>query len=808
MTLKGCSNMLYNKYCQGFISNVSKTMKQFNFQLVLSVLVLWTGLPGFAGNKENPVDLVNPLIDTHHSRYDYFASATLPFGMVALSPDTKHGDLWNSGYLYGDQYILDFSHVHNAQTAGIPVMPVTGACRGNLGMEANKSRFSHDKEIVKPGYHQVFLEDYGITAELTATCRVGMHRYSFPKADEAHILFDLGAALGPTKMSYAYARKISNNELEGYSVMAPTGRRKKPFIVHFVAQFNKSFDDFAGWKNGAMTKPEAEIVEGEGSGVYVTYKNLQKGEQILLKVAVSYVSAQNARLNLIAELPHWNFDKVVADASEAWNDYLGRIEVEGGTREQRVKLYTDLMHTASKRIASDVDGSYADWTGPEPVTRQVPLDKNKQPVRPFLDGDGLWGSQWNLNILWSLIYPEYGNWMAETFLDYYRNAGTMSRCSWGGNYTYVMVGDHATPLLAALMSTGRAAFDQEVAYAASYKNAFPGGIRDRAGYESGPNPAGGGIDWYIDLGYVPVEISKRGGGMHRGGTAMTLEYAYQDWCIVSMAKSLGKDEDYSMFLKRSANWKNVFDPATGWSRPRHESGEWMEGFSPVSVNGKFNSPGYIEGNSATYSFYVPQNVEGLIREMGGNAAFTNKLDSNFQKAQPYRFITPHGEHGTGWVDYENQPSCEMAHLFNYAGAPWKSQYWVRQVKEITYGGTDPYSGYNGDEDQGQLGALGVLMAIGLFDVQGCVGEAPDLEITGPLFDKTVLRFPSLNNPDKIMTFEIIVKRKNAADLYIQNTRLNGKAWNSFKFPVSEFFRGGRLEIELGPEPNKNWGDGQ
>jgi putative alpha-1,2-mannosidase len=193
--------------------------------------------------------------------------------------------------------------------------------------------------------------------------------------------------------------------------------------------------------------------------------------------------------------------------------------------------------------------------------------------------------------------------------------------------------------------------------------------------------------------------------------------------------------------------------------------------------------------------------------MGGNDAFTNKLDSNFQKAQPYRFITPHGEHGTGWVDYENQPSCEMAHLFNHAGAPWKSQYWVRQVKEITYGGTDPYSGYNGDEDQGQLGALGVLMAIGLFDVQGCVGEAPDLEITGPLFDKTVLRFPSLNNPEKIVTFEIIVKRKNAADPYIQNTRLNGKAWNSFKFPVSEFFRGGRLEIELGPEPNKNWGNG-
>jgi predicted alpha-1,2-mannosidase len=761
--------------------------------------------------KETPANLVNPLISTYKSRFDFFASATLPFGMVSLSPDTKHGDLWNSGYLYDDEYILNFSHIHNTQTAGIPIMPVTGPCKGNLGFEANKSRFSHKKEVVKPGYHKVFLEDYGVTAELTATCRVGMHRYSFPETDEANILFDLGAALGPTKMSYAYARKTGISELEGYSIMAPTFRRKKPFIVHFVAQFNKPFNDFAGWKKSSkentsvLVKPEDGIVSGEGSGVYVTYKKLQKGEKILVKVAISYVSAQNARLNLETELPHWNFDKIVSEATQAWNDYLGRIEVDGGKHEQKVKLYTDLMHTACKRISSDVDGSYSDWTGPEPVIRRVPLDKKGKPVRPFLDGDGLWGSQWNLNILWSLVYPEYGNWMAETFLDYYRNAGMMSRDSWGGNYSYVMVGDHIVPLIAALMSTGRASFDPILAYNAARKNAFPGGIRDRAGYEAGPNPSGGGIDRYIEIGYVPAEIAKRGDGMHRGGTSMTLEYAYQDWCIATMAKLVGKNKDVDLFLKRSENWRNVFDTVTGWARPRLESGKWLEPFYPVSVEGKFNSAGFIEGNSATYSFYVPQNVKGLIDEMGGNDAFINKLDSNFLKAQPHSFITPHGEHGTGWVDYENQPSCEMAHLFNYAGAPWKTQYWVRQIKEITFGGTDPYSGYNGDEDQGQLGALGVLMAIGLFDVQGCVGEAPDLEITSPLFDKTVLKFPSLNNSDKTNTFEIIAKRKNANDIYIQSVRLNGKSWDSFKFPVSLFFQGGKLEIELGPESNKSWG---
>jgi predicted alpha-1,2-mannosidase len=760
---------------------------------------------GYSQTKKNPVDLVNPLIDTKYPRYDYFASATIPFGMVALSPDTKHGDLWGSGYRYDDKYILDFSHVHNTQTAGIPVMPVTGPCKGNLGLEACKSRFSHEREIVKPGYHKVFLDDYGITAELTATCRVGFHRYTFPATNEAHILFDLGAALGPTHMSYAYARKVNGNEIEGYSVMAPTFRRKKPYIVYFVALFNKPFESFSGWKDSVFVKPEANnIISGKNSGVYVSYKNLKKNEQVFVKVAISYVSIDQARLNLSTELPGWDFDKVVSKAGNEWNRYLGRIQVEGGTREQQVKFYTDLMHTASgKHISSDVDGSYPDWTGPVPVVRKMPADQSEKPLYPFLDTDGLWGSHWNLNILWSLVYPEYGNCVATTLLNYYRYAGTLARGSWAGNYTYVMVGDQTTPLLAALLSTGRATFDRELAYEAARKNAFPGGIRDRAGYETAPNPSGGGIDWFIRLGYVPVEIRDRGEGWHKGGTAMTLEYAYQDWCIAQMAEYLGKDDDANLFTNRSQNWKNVFDPISGWARPRYRSGKWMEDFSPVSTDGK-TPPGFIEGNAATYSFYVPQDIDGLIQSMGGKKTFINKLDSNFQKARPFRFITPHGKHGGGWVDYENEPSCEMAHLFSYAGAPWKTQYWVRQVKDITFGGTDPYSGYNGDEDQGQLGALGVLMAVGLFDIHGCVGQSPELEITSPVFDKIIFSFPAAET-GHTNTFEIDVTRKNPGDIYIHNTKLNGQTWNDFRFPVESFLKGGKLEIELGTKPNKKWG---
>ncbi|MDR1601046.1 MAG: GH92 family glycosyl hydrolase [Tannerella sp.] len=781
-------------------------------KVILSYILCMATWPyTFAQPEPTPADLADPLINTAECRFDFFASATVPFGMVALSPDTKHGDLWKSGYQWGNSHILNFSHVHNAQTAGIPVMPVTGACKGHLGPEANKSRFSHADEIARPGYHKVYLEDNRITAELTATCRVGMHRYTFPEAREVHLLFDLGAALGPVKMDYAYVRQTGPNEIEGYSIQAPTFRRKKPVAVYFVAQVSRPFERFAGWQipesgqAGDFVEPENGIIRGKGCGAYLTYRHLKAGDTLLLKVALSYVSIPNARRNLSAELPHWEFDRVADDARDAWNDYLGRFRIEGGTHEQQVKFYTDLMHTAiGKRIAHDTDGSYTDCTGLLPVVRQLPMSGDK-PAYAFLEGDGLWGSQWNLNILWSLVYPEYGNWMAETFLEYYRNAGMMARCSWGGNYSYVMVGDHSTPLLAALIATGRARFDRELAYTAARKNAFPGGIRDRAGYEAGENPSGGGIDWYIEYGYVPVEIKDRGDGFHRGGTAMTLEYAYQDWCIAQMAKQLGKTDDAALFAARAENWRNVFDPVSGWMRPRLKAGGWLEPFSPVAEGNDFNTVGFIEGNSATYSFYVPQNIPGLIEAMGGSRKFAEKLNAGFEKAKPFRFVTPHGEHGKGWVDYENQPSCEMAHLFSHAGMPWLTQYWVRQVKDIAFGATDPYGGYNGDEDQGQMGALGVLMAAGLFNLQGCAAEEPMLEITSPVFDRMTISFPAPGDATRQNVFEITVKRQRPTDIYIRQVRLNGRPHHDFRFPAAVFLEGGTLEIELGATPNKKWG---
>ncbi len=744
-----------------------------------------------------PVELADPTIDTAHPRIDFFASAAVPFGMVALHPDTHHGSrqLWDSGYRWGDKRILFFTHSHMVQTPGVSTMPVVGPCAAHKGVATNSSAFSHDQETIRPGYHMVKLLDSGVTVELTATCRVGLHRETFPACAEAHVLFYASGVLGDVGILGGEVQQLSPTRIGGRLVQGATGRRQKTTVVYFVAEFQKPFAGFAGWQKGQLTELKDGQFNGNG-GVYVTFRNLQAGEQLLYKVALSYSSLEGAALNLESEAPGWDFDAVRQSATRQWSDYLGRITVDGGTEKQRIKHYTDLMHTAiGRRVYSDVDGSYMDRGGMEAVVRRIPAGADGKPQWNAIDMDCLWGTHWNLNILWTLAYPEYGNDVAQTLLAYHRNNGVLGRGQWGGHENFTMVGDTSTPLLAALASNGRARFDLEEAYAAARQNAFPGGVRDHAGYDLGGQ--GGGMDWYVKLGYVPVEIEKRGRGGHRGGSGMTLEYAYQDWCLAQMARQLGKTADAELFSTRSEHWRNVFDASVGWARPRHENGKWVEPFQPTSWTGR-EPRGFVEASAATYTYYVPQNLPGLIEALGGREAFVRRLDQSFETDRKYRFICP-GPWKFNYVEFSNQPGCHMAHLFSHAGAPWRTQYWVRQVKDLTFGGTDFKSGYNGDEDEGQMGALGVLMGIGLFSTRGCVGTEPELEITSPLFDRVVLR-----TPDR--TFEIRVKRQDAAkDIYIQSAVLNGKPWNSFCFPVADLLKGGQLELVLGPDPNEAWG---
>lgn len=778
------------------------TINYFIMNLFLHIYKCWILflllIPGvYLQASDTPADYVRPQIDSHKSRWFYFSSASRPFGMVSLSPDTWVKGSWNSGYLYDTTEVRCFSHIHCWQISGIPVMPTTGEILGHKGMEAYKSKFSHDTEVVKPGYHKLKLDKYGIQVELTSTSRVGLHKYQYPEGETANVLFDVGAFLGHGKMQSASIRKVSNKEVSGYAVMAPTGRRVKPLKVYFVAQFDHAFTNFGGWEIKDNTKQlvKKTSLEGEEIGGYVQFNNL-KSSPLLMKVAISYVSEESAKLNLKTEMPHWNFNQVVDDSFGEWNRELGKIRVEGGSEQEKIKFYTDLWHSLlGRHTFSDVDGQYIDNTGNKPQVRQVPL-LNGKPTRNTYNSDGLWGSEFDLNILWSIAYPKIMSEFVSTLTDYYRNGGLIARGPSGGNYTYVMVGDQAIPLIAAAYNKGIRDFDIEAAYEGSIKNAEPGGIRDHAGYEQTANHY---MEHYIAKGFVPETIF--GKGMHREGCAMTLFFAYQDWCLGQFAKKLGNEEVYRKYDNRSYNYRYMFDRQTGWMRPRMADGSWLKDFAPIGKG--FNTPGFVESNSAIYSYYVPQNIKDLISLSGGEQAFVEKLNKQFELATPTNFITAHGSHAENWVDYENQPSLHMAHLFSHAGAPWLTQYWVRRIKKDVFGDITPYGGYNGDEDQGQMGALGVLMAIGLFDVQGGASVDPQYEITSPIFDRITIQLDNNYYPGK--EFVIQTKNNSAENVYIQSVKLNGEPLKTFYFPHSEFVKGGVLEIELGAKPNKDWG---
>lgn len=752
-----------------------------------------------ARTKKNYVDLVNPFVDSHRSRWFFFSSACRPFGMVSLSPDTDTEHSWGSGYLYDSKQIRCFSHVHNWQMSGVAVMPTVGEFKGHLGMNAYQSAFTHDGEIAKPGYHKVKLTDYDITAELTSTMRVGFHCYTFPKSDASYILFDTGAFLAHVSTAYSEVWKVSDKEIAGWEMMERTGRRPKDTPVYFYAQLSKPMDKVVSWREGRIeSNSNPERISGKNAGMAVRFKT-EKDEKVMLKVAISYVSVEQARKNMLAELSGWDFEQVKQSSFSEWNDWLGKIEVEGGSREQQIKLYTDLWHALlGRHVVSDADGHYMDMTADFPRIRQIPLGDEGKPLYNHHNFDAWWGSHWSLDILWSMAYPEVMDDFCNTMIDMYRNGGLIPRGPSGGNYTYVMIGDPAASFFASAYNKGIRNYNAELAYEGLRKNAFVGGIRDHAGYEHGKTAHSGGMKYYEERGYVP-DGRKDVEGMHTTGASMTLEYAYQDWCLAQMAKTMGKLQDYEFFMKRSKNYRNLWNPESGYMQPRGEDGNWLPCFDPLELTEK---GGFCESNSAIYSHYVPHDMAGLIELYGGAGQYIKRLNANFEKSEPYGFFRSNKTKEGNWTDYGNQPGTGMAHLFSYAGAPWLTQKWVRKVK-AAYSDVTPYGGYRDDEDQGQMGALGVLMAIGLFEVDGGCAEKPFYEITSPLFDKVTIHLDNRYYSGK--TFQIITKGNSTDNMYIQNASLNGKKWNKCWFYHEDFIKGGTLELKLGAKPNKKWG---
>ena len=387
-----------------------------------------------------------------------------------------------------------------------------------------------------------------------------------------------------------------------------------------------------------------------------------------------------------------------------------------------------------------------------------------------------------------MAYPDLTRQWCNFLVDMYKDGGLIPRGPTGHNYSFVMISAHSTPFIVGAYMKGIRQFDIQAAYQGMRKNAFPGGLMSKAGYEHN-TCTGGGIEDYIRRGYIPFD-RKNVGGWHADGPSMTLEYAYDDWCLAQMAKELGNDDDYRLFIARAENYRNLFDPTTHFMRPKNSDGSWLVPFDPKG------SKGWCEGTAWQYTWFVPHDVRGLIGLMGSRAAFNKKLNRAFELGRPKSFITAE-------VNYGNQPSIEMAHLFNYSGAPWLTQKWVRAVKEETFGGVTPEEGYRGDEDQGQAGGLGVMMAIGLFQVRGGVARRPVYEITSPIFDRVTIHLDRRYHDGE--RFVITARNCSEENRYIQSARLDGKPLAKPWFYHHQLADGGTLELELGPRPNKRWG---
>ncbi len=733
--------------------------------------------------EKQPIDYVDPFLGTSSSRWMLFPGPCLPFGMVKLSPDNMDPTgMLDAGYEYTTNSISGFSNVHSWIMSGFITMPTTGDIKIKPGSEANpdegyRSRFSHKNEEASVGYYAVYLDDYNIKAELTATTRTGFQRYTFPKSDKAHILFDLQIPEETdVEIVSAEITKVTDTEIIGFVKRV---YNMNDYTLYFVAQFNKPFNSLTGWK-GDEIQYDIEIISVDGNldiGALVNFST-EKDEVIIMRTAISYVSADQARLNMEVETKPfgWDFDAVHQNAREVWSKILNTLKVEGGSETDKVKFYTGLYRSYSSRtLYSDVNGQYMDM--------YENVQQLSDPESPVYGSDAFWNTFWNLNQLWSLVTPDVTNKWVNSLLEIYDKGGWLAKGPAGIEYTGVMVASHGVPIIVGAYQKGIRNYDIEKAYRAIREVQMnPGGKHD-----SGGSVGNLELKPYMEMGFIPIE---------KGHVSNTLEYAYDDWSVAQMAKSLGKTDDYSYFMRRSQNYKNVFDPSTGYFRPKHIGGPWLKHFTPISkAVGKEDSFGgkdFKEGNAWQYSFFVPHDVNELINLIGVDE-FNKRLDKGFEQSRP-NFVSEYINHG-------NQPNMQAAWLFNYSGKPWLTQKWVREILDNYYG-SGHLDGYPGDEDQGQMGSWYVMGAIGLFQVDGGVSTEPVYEIASPMFEKTTIQLDDKYYSGK--EFVIIANNNSKTNKYIQSATLNGKVLNKFWIYHSELVKGGELVLEMGPEPNKDW----
>ncbi len=682
-----------------------------------------------------------------------YPGATVPFGMVQLSPDTHPVPDWYnaSGYDYNDSTIYCFSHTRLSGTGAsdlidIGVFPtVTGK---------TSSGFSHDAETASPGYYSVMLKDEGILAELTATTRTGIHRYTFP-ADTATLIFDLDHSANKgswgRQIIQSQLRRTGPRTIEGFRVITGWAKLRK---VYFVAEFS---EDIAGMDiaDGAGTVfRDAAVANGKALKGTLRFRLPER--QLTVKVGLSGTSVDNARRNLRAEAPHFDFDRYRASAKERWNDMLGRVEVTKGDPLDVRLFYTALYHTlVQPNTFSDISGHYA-----TPAYSVATVPEGETQYTTF----SLWDTYRGAHPLYTILYPEFDAAFVNSMLRHYRDYGYLPIWHLWGHDNYCMIGNHAIPVVVDAVLKGLPDIDPEEAYEAVRESSLR------------PHP-NSPFDIWERYGSMPEPLQTQ-------SVSITLEMAYDDWCVARLARHLGKTEDYERFSARAQYYRNLHDPATGFFRAKDEEGRWIEPFDPLrhGANGGFP---FTEGNAWQYYWYVPHDVPGLIELTGGEKAFRKKLDTFFTLTDTSWEKNDNISGCIGQYAHGNEPSHHVAYLYNYAGEPQKTQDMVMRIMKTLY--NDTSSGYAGNDDCGEMSAWYVFSALGFYPVNPASGR---YDIGTPLFDEVVLHLPGGKD------FTITADRKTGGAHRVSRVTLDGKPVADYRLPHEAIVRGGEMRFSL------------
>ncbi|MFA9192735.1 GH92 family glycosyl hydrolase [Flavobacterium sp. FZUC8N2.13] len=717
--------------------------------------------------NENLTNHVNPFIGTGGHGHTY-PGATVPFGMLQPSPDNGISSWdWCSGYHYSDSIVAGFSHLHLSGTgigdlADILFMPINKKVDLTTKVTSRdslpyKSGYSHTNETAKPGYYQVFLNDPKINVELTSSERTAFHKYTYKKNDKQAVVIDLGFAINWDKATASGITIENETTISGYRFSTGWAKNQKVF---FVAQFSKPISSYELTADGKLIKTNA--TKGERTAAQLFFDEKSTNE-LGVKVALSSVSVANAKDNL--DQGNFNFEKVKSAAATAWNTALSTIEVETPVDSLKTIFYTAMYHAQVAPVTySDKNGQF------RREDDQIITAKNYTAYSTL----SLWDTFRAENPLLTLLAPNRVSDMVNSMLAYYETKKVLPVWTLYANETNTMTGYHSIPVILNAYKNGIKGFDAEKAFEAM-KNTMMQNER--------------GLDLYQKFGFIPYNLLDE-------SVTITLEYAYDDWCVAQMAKALGKNEDYQFFLNRSKAYQHLFDSKTGFMRGKSADGKsWNEPFDPKHSNHREHTD-YTEGNAWQHSWFVPHNVDDFISLHGSNEVFAKRLEQLFTESSE---ITGNNVSADisgliGQYAHGNEPSHHIAYMFNHANQPWRTQYWVRHILDTQYNTTP--NGLSGNEDCGQMSAWYIFSSMGLYPMNPASGE---YEIGSPIFEKTTIKLQGGK------TFVIEAENVSDKNFYIQSATLNEVAFNQTAISHQQLLQGGVLHFVMGSKPNKNWG---